>query len=38
MIKHVAYVTTDTDQEETARLLQELDFIAIPVVDKKKHD
>ena len=36
MIKHVAYVTTDTDQEETAHLLQELDLIAIPVVDKEK--
>lgn len=35
MSKHVMYVTTDTDQEKTARLLQELDLIAMPVVDKE---
>jgi magnesium transporter len=28
-------VSTDTDQEEVARLLQELDLLAIPVVDKE---
>lgn len=35
MSKHIMYVTTDTDQEKTARLLQELDLIAMPVVDKE---
>ena len=28
-------VSTDTDQEEVARLLQKLDWLAIPVVDKE---
>jgi len=31
----VAKVTTDTDQEEVAKLLQKLDWLAIPVVDKE---
>ena len=35
MQKIAAKVTTDTDQEETARLLQRLDWLAIPVVDKE---
>ena len=30
-----AMVTTDTDQEEVARLLQKLDWLAVPVVDKE---
>jgi magnesium transporter len=30
-----AKVSTDTDQEEVARLLQRLDWLAIPVVDKE---
>ena len=35
MSKHAIYVNTDTDQEEVARLLMELDLLAIPVVDKE---
>ena len=35
MSQKVIYVTTDTDQEEAARLLNELDIIALPVVDKE---
>jgi magnesium transporter len=35
MSKHTIYVSTDTDQEEVARLLMELDLLAIPVVDKE---
>ncbi|MCL2189668.1 MAG: magnesium transporter [Defluviitaleaceae bacterium] len=35
MAKRAVSVTTDTDQEEVARTLQELDFLAIPVVDKE---
>ena len=35
MSRKVIYVTTDTDQEEAARLLNELDIIALPVVDKE---
>lgn len=31
----VVHVTTDTDQEEAARLLQERDIIALPVVDRE---
>ena len=30
-----AKVSTDTDQEEVARLLQRLDWLAVPVVDKE---
>ncbi|MCL2546579.1 MAG: magnesium transporter [Oscillospiraceae bacterium] len=30
-----ASVSTDTDQEEVARLLQKLDWLAVPVVDKE---
>ena len=36
MSKKVIKVSTDTDQEEVARMLQELDFLAIPVVDKEE--
>ena len=36
MQKKVIKVSIDTDQEEVARLLQELDLLAIPVVDKEK--
>jgi len=36
MAKKVISVSTDTDQEEVARVLKELDLIAIPVVDKEK--
>ena len=35
MEKISAKVTTDTDQEEVARLLQMLDWLAMPVVDKE---
>ncbi len=35
MHEDVISVTTDTDQEEVARLLQERDLIAIPVVDRE---
>ena len=35
MVKHAISVTTDTDQEEVARTLQELDLLALPVVDKE---
>jgi len=35
MQKIAAQVTTDTDQEEVARLLQKLDWLAVPVVDKE---
>jgi magnesium transporter len=35
MHKRVAKVSTDTDQEEAARMLQTLDFLALPVVDKE---
>jgi len=35
MTKHAISVTTDTDQEEVARVLQEMDLLAIPVVDKE---
>ncbi|MCL2565405.1 MAG: magnesium transporter [Defluviitaleaceae bacterium] len=36
MSKNAIRVYTDTDQEETARTLQELDLLAIPVVDKEE--
>ncbi|SDK12584.1 magnesium transporter [Natronincola ferrireducens] len=35
MHKKVIKVATDTDQEEVARTLQELDLLALPVVDKE---
>ncbi|MCL2047776.1 MAG: magnesium transporter [Defluviitaleaceae bacterium] len=35
MEETTAVVTTDTDQEEVARLLQKLDWLAVPVVDKE---
>ncbi|MCL2840050.1 MAG: magnesium transporter [Defluviitaleaceae bacterium] len=35
MQKITAQVSTDTDQEEVAKLLQRLDWLAIPVVDKE---
>jgi magnesium transporter len=35
MSKKIISVTTDTDQEEVARTMQELDLLAIPVVDKE---
>ncbi|MCL2526945.1 MAG: magnesium transporter [Defluviitaleaceae bacterium] len=35
MDKNAAQVSTDTDQEEVARLLQRLDWLTIPVVDKE---
>ena len=35
MSKNTISVLTDTDQEEVARILQELDLLAIPVVDKE---
>jgi len=36
MTKHTISVSTDTDQEEVARVLKELDLLAIPVVDKEE--
>ncbi|MCL2409412.1 MAG: magnesium transporter [Oscillospiraceae bacterium] len=36
MSKKAIRVSTDTDQEEVARTLQELDLLAIPVVDKEE--
>jgi len=35
MTKISVTVSTDTDQEEVARLLQSLDWLAVPVVDKE---
>jgi len=35
MDKITAKVSTDTDQEEVARLLQKLDWLAVPVVDNE---
>ncbi|WP_430612654.1 magnesium transporter [Enterococcus sp. DIV0876] len=35
MSREVIYVFTNTDQEEAARLLNELDVIALPVVDRE---
>lgn len=35
MSKNAISVTTDTDQEEVAKILKELDLLAIPVVDKE---
>jgi len=35
MTKHAISVSTDTDQEEVAKILQELDLLAIPVVDRE---
>ena len=36
MSKKVIKVSTDTEQEEVARTLQDLDLLAIPVVDKEE--
>lgn len=36
MLKKAISVSTDTDQEEVAKTLQELDLLAIPVVDKEE--
>jgi magnesium transporter len=36
MVKKSISVYTDTDQEEVAKTLQELDLLAIPVVDKER--
>ena len=35
MVQNAISVSTDTDQEQVARTLQELDLLAIPVVDKE---
>jgi len=35
MSEHTVSVLTDTDQEEVAHILQDLDLLAIPVVDKE---
>ncbi len=35
MTEKVMSVTTETDQEEVARLLQDLDLLAVPVVDRE---
>ncbi len=37
MTQDVISVTTDTDQEEVARIVERYDFLAIPVVDEKNH-
>lgn len=34
MTRDVIFVYTDTDQEKVARLIQEYDFLALPVVDR----
>jgi len=36
MSKHAISLSTNTDQEEVVRVLQELDLLAIPVVDKEE--
>jgi magnesium transporter len=36
MTREVVYISTDTDQEEVARLIQRYDFLAVPVVDSEK--
>lgn len=36
MTRDVVYVSTDTDQEEVARLIQRYDFLAIPVADSER--
>ena len=36
MTREVVSVTTDTDQEEVARLIQRYDFLAVPVVDREE--
>ncbi len=37
MITDVISVSTDTDQEEVARIVERYNFLAIPVVDDKNH-
>ncbi len=36
MTREVLSVTTDTDQEEVARIIERYDFLAIPVVDREE--
>ncbi len=36
MTREVVSVTTDTDQEEVARMIQRYDFLAVPVVDAEQ--
>ncbi|MEB3105440.1 MAG: magnesium transporter [Cyanobacteriota bacterium] len=36
MTREVVNVTTDTDQEEVARVIQRYDFLAVPVVDREE--
>lgn len=36
MVREVVHVSTDTDQEEVARLIQRYDFLAVPVVDTEE--
>jgi magnesium transporter len=36
MTREVVSVSTDTDQEEVARLIQRYDFLAVPVVDREQ--
>jgi magnesium transporter len=36
MTRDVVSVSTDTDQEEVARLIQRYDFLALPVVDREQ--
>lgn len=36
MTREVVSVSTDTDQEEVARIIQRYDFLAVPVVDREE--
>lgn len=36
MTREVVSVSTDTDQEEVARIIQRYDFLAVPVVDREQ--
>lgn len=36
MTREAAFVRTDTDQEEVARVIQRYDFLAVPVVDREQ--
>ncbi len=36
MTQEMQFVHTDTDQEEVARLIQQYDFVALPVVDREQ--
>lgn len=36
MTRDIQFVYTDTDQEDVARLIQQYDFVALPVVDREQ--